>query len=99
MIDDFDLKLSDGDQTVKFAVVAHVEDNDYSWTADAVLRREADGALFFVTDSGCSCYHFGENLTVADLQPIFKIEEAYRLTDDREKLKRSYELGGELVDR
>lgn len=88
-----DIKISDGVSTVAFDVIAHVEDSDYSWSAEAVLKRKADGALFYVEDGGCSCNSFGEYLSVADLKPIQRVEDAYALTSDRVRLKKSYEQG------
>lgn len=96
MIADWTLTLADGVGEVEFDVLAKVEDNDYSWSAEAVLRRKTDGALFFATDSGCSCYGFGELINVSDLKPLRKFEDALRLLDDpldRERLKRSFETG------
>lgn len=94
MIADHTLALHDGVQEVTFDVLAHVDDNDYEWSASAVLERRPDGALFYVEDSGCSCYGFGENLTVADLKPIHKFSEALALAgSDRERLQRSYDQG------
>lgn len=90
MIPDFDMKLSDGVNEVEFEVLAHVIDADYSWSAEAILRRKSDGALFFVTDGGCSCNYFGMYLTVADLEPIQKLSEAWAKSDDRERLRKSY---------
>lgn len=88
------LKIDDGVQSVTFDVIAHVDDNDYSWSATAVLKRRPDGALFFVEDSGCSCSGFGEYLTVADLTPIHRFSEALALAgSDRERLQRSYDQG------
>jgi hypothetical protein len=91
MIPDYRIEISDGVQPVAFNVVALVQDGDYSWSAEAVLSRVSDGALFFVTDAGCSCNGFAEYLTVADLQPLNKAEDAYKLTSDRERLQRSHE--------
>lgn len=78
-----------GGEVVKFDILAFVTDNDYQWAAEAVLRRQADGALFYVEDSGCSCYGFGENISIADLKPIRKVEDALKLTSDRENMQRS----------
>jgi hypothetical protein len=89
MITNETIGLSDGVANVTFDILAYVQDADYSWSAEAVLRRQADGALFFVTDGGCSCNGFGEFITVADLQPIQKVEDALKLTDDRENMQRS----------
>lgn len=90
----YTLSISDGVNGVEFDVVAEVTDNDYSWSSSAVLRRLSDGALFYVEDSGCSCYGFGENITVADLKPIHRFAEALVLAgSDREQMQRSYELG------
>lgn len=89
MIADWTLTLSDGVNPIAFDVLAQVQDADYSWSAEAILRRQTDGALFFVTDGGCSCYSFGEYLTVADLTPIQRPEDALALTSDRENLEKS----------
>jgi len=90
MIADHTVTLSDGVNNITFDVVAHVEDNDYSWNAEAVLKRRPDGALFYVEDSGCSCNGFGDYITVADLRPIHRFAEALLLTTDRERLEKSY---------
>lgn len=90
MITDEQIDLSAGAGiAVRFDILAFVSDNDYEWSAEAVLRRQADRALFYVEDSGCSCYGFGENITVADLKPIRKVEDALKLTSDRENMQRS----------
>ena len=91
MIADHTVELNDGVQPITFDVIAHVEDADYSWSAEAVLQRRPDGALFYVEDGGCSCSHFGEYLTTADLKPIHKFSEALTLTSDRERLQKSYD--------
>lgn len=94
MIADHTLDLHDGVQPITFDVIAHVDDNDYEWSAVAVLRRRPDGAMFFVEDGGCSCYSFGDNLSVADLKPIHAFSEALVLVGvDRERLQRSYDTG------
>lgn len=93
MIADHTVDVSDGVQTLTFDVLAHVEDADYSWSAEAVLKRRPDGALFYFEDSGCSCYGFADSATVADLTPIHKFSEALALTRDRERLQKSYEQG------
>jgi hypothetical protein len=89
MITDQTIDLSDGVKNVTFDILAYVQDADYSWSAEAVLRRQVDGALFFVTDGGCSCNGFGDYINVSDLQPIRKVEDALKLTDDRENMQRS----------
>lgn len=89
MITDQSIKLSDGVANVEFDILAFVQDADYSWSAEAVLRRQSDKALFFVADGGCSCNSFGEYITVADLVPIQKPEDALKLTTDRPNLERS----------
>jgi hypothetical protein len=89
VITDETIALSDGVGQVQFDILAFVMDADYSWSAEAVLRRQVDGALFFVTDSRCSCYGFGDGMTVADLKPIRRVEDALKLTDDRENMQRS----------
>lgn len=76
----------------EFEIVAGWQDGDYSWSAEAVLKRETDGALFFVEDGGCSCNGFGEYITVADLKPIRKVRDALKLTSDRESMKRAIEV-------
>lgn len=90
----YSINLSDGVNPATFDVVAEVTDNDYEWASSAVLRRPSDGALFYVEDSGCSCYGFGENITVADLKPIHRFAEALVLAgSDREAMQRSYDQG------
>lgn len=91
MIADWTVSISDGVRPVEFEVLALVQDADYSWSAEAVLRRPSDGAIFFVTDSGCSCNGFGEYLTVADLTLIRRFEDALPMTSDRARLQRSYD--------
>ena len=80
MILDHTIKLRDGVKEITFNVVAKVEDGDYSWSAEAVLKRRPDGAMFNVEDGGCSCNSLGEAITVADLKPIQTMWDAYRLT-------------------
>ncbi len=77
-----------------FDIIAEVTDADYEWSTTAILRRPSDGALFYVTDSGCSCYGFGENIDVSDLQPVRSINEAVRKVDpgEQERLRRSVAL-------
>lgn len=97
MIPDHTVSVSDGVQRIRYDVLAHVDENDYSWSASAVLQRPSDGALFWFTDAGCSCNYFGDGATTADLTPIQSMEEAYRLAgSDRDLLQRSFELGKEL---
>jgi hypothetical protein len=89
MITDETVSLSDGVGQVTFDILAYVADADYSWSAEAVLRRQADGALFYVEDGGCSCNGFGEYIDVSDLKPIRRVEDALKLTGDRENMQRS----------
>lgn len=99
MIPDREVRLEDGVNLVTFDVLAWVETYDYSWDVDAILRRSIDGALFYVSDGGCSCNSFGDHLSTADLEPIFTIEQGFAKAatiEDRAKLKRSFELGEEL---
>lgn len=94
MIPDHTVTVSDGVQSIRYDVIAHVDEDDYSWRASAVLRRPSDGALFYHEDCGCSCNYFGECVTTADLTPIFSMDEAYRLAgSDRDDLRRSFETG------
>jgi hypothetical protein len=90
MIPDFNITISDGVQSIEFEVLAHVTDDDYSWSAEAILRRKSDGALFFASDAGCSCNYFMSDSTVADLTPIRSIPEAWKLSSDRVRLRKSY---------
>jgi hypothetical protein len=97
MIYDHTLHIHDGVQPVAFDVIAEVSDDDYSWSSSAVLRRQADGALFYVEDGGCSCNSFGDDLSVADLKPIHSFSEALLLAGaDRERLQRSYDQKGSV---
>lgn len=42
----------------------------YSWDAVGIFRRRSDGALFYASDSGCSC-HGPWDLTVeSELEPL-----------------------------
>lgn len=95
--DFFDIDLHDGHKVVSFETVAFVQDADYSWGAEAILKRRADGALFYVTDGGCSCNSFGDYLTVADLKPIHSIDEGLRMAEDRPNLQKSYEQRKEVL--
>lgn len=92
---DWEIDLSDGVSVVAFDILAEVTDNDYySWSSEALLRRQSDGALFMAGDYGCSCNSFGDYLTVADLKPVRTFAEALRTVDadDRAAFQRSYEL-------
>lgn len=46
------------------------EDLDYAFNMLVVWRRLSDGALFYSTDSGCSCPGWFEDHVEADLVPI-----------------------------
>jgi hypothetical protein len=93
MIAGHTLELTDGVNKITFDVIAHAEDADYSWSAEAVLQRRPDGALFYFKDGGCSCNSFADDATVADLKPIHSFSEALALTSDRASLQKSYDLG------
>lgn len=99
MINDYStVRVSDGVTAVEFEVIAETGEYDYSWWVTAVIRRKTDGALFLVNDGGCSCYGFGEDLTVADLKPVESFEAALRhkdvSADTRAGLQRSYAANG-----
>lgn len=96
MIPDHVVTITDGVADIQFDVIAKVEDADYEWSAEAILRRQVDGALFYFSDSGCSCTYFAESATVADLTLVHKVEEAYRIAHDRQNLKHSFETGEEV---
>lgn len=96
MITDETISLGDGVGKVEFDILAFVQDADYSWSAEAVLRRQVDGALFYVEDEGCSCNSFGDYLTVADLKPIRRVEDALKLTSDRENMQRSIDQSASI---
>lgn len=101
MIPDHTVTLSDGVNGVEFDVVAEVNDDDYSWSATAVLSRKSDGALFFVTDGGCSCNYFGSDLSIADLKPLHAFKDARAhcsSAEEWQRLKQSHETR-ELVYR
>lgn len=80
---------------ITFFIIGAVEDNDYDWSAEAILKRESDGQLFWATDSGCSCYAFGDGL---ELEPIYSIDEGLRKCAqlDRPKMELSIANGGEI---
>jgi len=87
MINDYSMKI-DGKN---YGVVAETGQYDYEWHIVALLQDE-EGNLFFASDSGCSCYGFGDDLTERNLTPVKHWSEAvdlaraeidgYFLTDD-----------------
>lgn len=89
----------EGEET-EFDVVARTGDYDYSWSEVAVIKRQADGALFLAESSGCSCNSFEDNCTLADLVPIQTFDDALHRVDDKQRdgLKRSLAAGGEGID-
>lgn len=98
MIYDWNLEISArGGETVAFEVVGEVSLADYSWWTEAIVRRKSDGALFFLTDSGCSCYGFGDGMTTGDLEPIFSIEEGLRKSDHRTLMQKSLDLKDAVI--
>lgn len=45
--------------------------NDFgSWSAVGIFKRYSDGALFWSTDSGCSCSSAWDRTSDGDLEPL-----------------------------
>lgn len=49
-------------------------DGCYQFDLTLVFRRDLDGKLVYVEDSGCSCPSPFEDKTVADLVPVTQVE-------------------------
>jgi hypothetical protein len=73
---------------VAHEVIAEQSEGGYEWSNVAVVRRFADGQLFLVTESGCSC---NEPWDSPDLEPVatwqaavdkLKVERPYNFSDD-----------------
>ena len=77
MINDYNMEI----EGKKFQVVAETGQYDYEWHIVALLRDE-EGNLFFASDSGCSCYGFGENLTIKGLTPVTHWSQAVTLAQE-----------------
>ena len=56
---------------------------DYDWSQTAVYSR--DGRVFTLSDSGCSCYYWGENFTresvEGELEQVFDLPGIQELRD------------------
>ena len=46
---------------IEYTLIEEVGEWDYSWHIGALLR-DPDGGLWYTTNSGCSCYSFGDYL-------------------------------------
>lgn len=69
---------------------------DYSWTITKVYTR--DGKVFDLSDSGCSCNHYGSDWTVDDA--IGNMEEVTRvpsMADIKEKSGYGYSVEAEAM--
>lgn len=55
----------------------------YEFDITAVLRAEATGAFFYLSDSGCSCPTPFENTTVEELQPLNSLYEFQQYLNDQ----------------
>lgn len=55
-----------------FEVVDELDDDDgdYNWHIVGVFQRNADGKLFWSSDSGCSCYGPWECITEEEIEPL-----------------------------
>ncbi|MGZ0151859.1 DUF7574 domain-containing protein [Kribbella sp. WER1] len=90
------IAISDGVRDVVFDVLARVCEGGWDWSEEAIIRRTSDGALFYVSDSGCSCSSFGDNLTTADLIPLRTVEGGFRKAVNRADMRRSYKQGEDV---
>jgi hypothetical protein len=92
-IDTFTLSIEDKTYTI----IGHIEWSKwYDWSADAILRREPDGQLFYFHDAGCSCNYFADSASAADLKPVYSIAEAIREVSplNRDKMQKSIDNHG-----
>lgn len=51
-------------------LLGYVDLGSYDWSALGVFQREADGAILWATDSGCSCYGFLDGEGIDALFPL-----------------------------
>ena len=65
----YEASMSEYDQVDQFGA------GDYDWSTTTVYRRKADGKLFYVNESGCSCVGPGEYLSPGDLTPLNNITD------------------------
>jgi hypothetical protein len=85
------VKISDGVQDVDFDVLAEVHSSGgWDWTAEAILQRRSDKTKFYVSEHGCSCNHFLDRTTVADLTPIRTIGDGFRMARNGVLLRNAY---------
>lgn len=64
-------------RTTDFEMLDSIEwDNEpYMFNMSAVFHHTPSGALFYATDSGCSCPSPFENMTTLDLKPITRMQD------------------------
>jgi hypothetical protein len=85
--------IRDSNDGTEYVVVGMVDSGGYEWYAEAILARQADGALFYVSDSGCSCNTFGDY--GLDLTPLKDMAHGLRESTNREAMQRSIDARGE----
>lgn len=51
-------------------LVLEMDEGGYSWSAVGIFKRHSDGALFWSTDSGCSCSSAWDRTSDGDLEPL-----------------------------
>lgn len=66
-----------------YEIVAEADESglSYEWHT-AVLLRDGEGNLFYLSGSGCSCNYFGDYETEADLVPVKSLAEAVELAKE-----------------
>lgn len=70
-------------QTDDFVELCSVEWDNEPWQFNitAVFHHKPTGALFYASDSGCSCPSPFESMTVADLEPLTRMQDWIDIVD------------------
>lgn len=64
--------------------VAEVGDYDWEWSITGIYFQRSSGRFFAYSDSGCSCYSYGEDAnTLADLDEVTRAKAIELLKEQR----------------
>lgn len=64
--------------------VAEVGDYDYDWSITGIYFQRSSGRFFAYSDSGCSCYSYGENANaLTDLDEVTRARAIELLKEQR----------------